>query len=355
MDKTPAIDSLNMRQAILDFPKQFRAGLFAAENVELKKWRLRSPIIICGMGGSASAGDILHLWMRHEFLGISEYEILVHRGYGLPKIERKHFEDGVWEPLVITASYSGNTEETLSAYEDALKKKLPLIAISTGGKLRDLAKKDGVPFVQVPATGIQPRSSFGYQFGVLVSLLKNLGVIDGARKEEVADLELLLNPAKLEKKGREIAQKTVGTIPLLYSSGAWKELSRIIKIKFNEHAKTPAFWNYFPELNHNEMTGFASLGVNGKSRTGQTANFNLLVLKDANDNPRVLKRMDLTAKILKKKGIASAVVTIEGKTILEKIFSTLLLGDWIAYYNAILRGIDPTPVEMVEEFKKLMK
>ncbi len=340
------IDKSNLRQAILDFPKQFRAGMYAVERLELKKRQLRSPIIICGMGGSASAGELLKLWMRHEYLNASEFAVIIHRGYGLPKLERREYLEGVWEPLVVAISYSGNTEETLSAYQDAKKKNLPVVAMSTGGTLQKLALKDKAPFILLPKVGIQPRSSFGYQFGALTTLLLRLDVLH-FKPHAVSDLGLSLHPKKWEAEGKQLARKLQGAIPLLYASDAWKELAYITKIKFNEHAKVPAFWNHFPELNHNEMTGFASKDKAGK--------FHAVMFRDKADHPRVQKRMLLTARLLAKKGIKSTFISIEGKTVLEKIFSTLLLGDWMAYYHAILRGIDPTPVVMVEQFKKLMK
>ncbi|MDO8557624.1 MAG: bifunctional phosphoglucose/phosphomannose isomerase [bacterium] len=340
------VDKSNLRQVILDFPKQFRAGMYAVERITLAPRQLRSPIVICGMGGSASVGELLKLWMRHEYLGASEFAVIIHRGYGLPKLERREYSEGVWEPLVVPISYSGNTEETLSAYEDAKKKGLPVVAISTGGTLQKFALKDKTPFILLPKVGIQPRSSFGYQFGALTTLLLRLEVLH-FKPHAVSDLGTALHAKKWEAEGKKLAKKLQGTTPLLYASDAWKELAYIIKIKFNEHAKTPAFWNHFPELNHNEMTGFAEKDPSQK--------YHALIFRDKADHPRVQKRMKLTAALLAKKGIKSTFVPIEGKTVLEKIFSTLLLGDWMAYYHAILRGIDPTPVKMVEEFKKSMR
>ncbi|MDP3963047.1 MAG: bifunctional phosphoglucose/phosphomannose isomerase [bacterium] len=351
MIKVNAIDKSNMRQMILDFPKQFRAGLFAAERITLPKLRLRSPIVICGMGGSASVGDLFKLWMRHEYIGFSEYEVIIHRGYGLPKLEFRYYEDGTWEPLIIAISYSGNTEETLSAYEMAKKRGLPTIAMSTGGKLKELAMQDKTPFVQIPITHIPPRASFGYQFGALAALLKNLQIMD-SKNHHIADLHITLDAAALESEGKKLAKKFANIVPILYASDAWKELAQIIKIKFNEHAKWPAFWNYFPELNHNEMVGYASLSDRGSKIKAEL--FHLLMLRDASDHPRTKKRMELTAKLLREKGIDSTFINIKGRTVLEKIFTMLILGDWIAYHHAVLRGIDPAPVELVEKFKKSM-
>ena len=355
MKSVKSIDKSNIRKIILDFPKQFRAGLFAAERVTLPKLRLRSPIVICGMGGSASVGDLFKLWLRHEYVGFSQFEVIIHRSYGLPKLEFRYFEDGMWEPLIVAISYSGNTEETLSAYEAAMQKGLPTVAISTGGKLKELAVRNHTPFIQIPPTRIPPRASFGYQFGALAALLRNLGIMD-KKNHHIADLGVSLKPAAWEAKGKKIAKNLSNTIPVIYASDDWKELAHIIKIKFNEHAKWPAFSNYFPELNHNEMVGFASLNQRPTTNNQRHGlKFHTLMLRDANDHPRTKKRMELTAKLLKGGGINTTFIDIKGRTVLEKMFNTLLLGDWIAYHHAVLRGIDPAPVEMVEEFKKLMR
>src|SRR3989344_258734 len=342
------IDKSNMRQVILDFPKQFQGGVEAARKIDLSKYQnLRSPIVICGMGGSASVGDLLKVWLRHEYLGVSQFEVLIYRDYHFPKLERK---EGVWEPLIVAISYSGNTEEALSAYEQAQKRQLPLVSMATGGKLKKFALRDGTPFIQIPKTGIQPRSSLGYQFGALVALLEKLGVFSH-ETNKVFELEHALMPERLEEAAKKIARTLADSIPLIYASAAWRELAHIVKIKFNEHAKTPAFWNYFPELNHNEMTGFATQNQKRKTKYQK---FHVLILEDAGDHPRTKKRMRLTAKLLAKKGIRSTLIPIKGKTILQKIFTILLLGDWIAYYTAILRGVDPTPVTMVEESKRFL-
>src|SRR3989338_5601263 len=335
------IDKSNMRQVVLDFPKQFQGGVEAARKIDLSKYQnLRSPIVICGMGGSASVGDLLNVWLRHEYLGVSQFEVLIYRDYHFPKLERK---EGVWEPLIITISYSGNTEKTLSAYEQARKRQLPLIAMATGGKLKKLALHDGTPFIQIPKTNIQPRSSFGYQFGALIALLEKLDIFSH-ETQKVLELENALKPERLETDGKKIAKSMLGAIPLIYASDAWKELAHIIKIKFNEHAKTPAFWNYFPELNHNEMAGFAKRSTTNDKR--QTTKFHMIMLEDSGDHPRTKKRIRLTVKLLAKKGIKSTFIPIRGASVLEKVFSTLLLGDWMAYYTATLRGVNPTPIAM---------
>ncbi len=154
-----------------------------------------------------------------------------------------------------------------------------------------------------------------------------------------------------EKKGQELAKKLKSKIPVIYASNIFKSLAQVWKIKFNENSKIPALCNYFPELNHNEMVGFTDLSI----FQSPISNFHLLILRDEKDHPRNLKRMDLTSKILENKGIGTTFIDLEKGGTFYKIFSNLLLGDWASYYLALGYETDPTPVKMVEEFKKQME
>ncbi len=323
------IDKLNMRQIILSFPKQFKIGLSAAKKVKVRG--RFDKILICGMGGSALPGDILKIWME-------SYKIIlpvhIHRNYALPYQTKKNH-------LVIFISYSGNTEETLSAFEEARRKRLPIAAICSGGKLAELCEKYKIPFAKVPS-GLAPRLALGYQFAALMKILVNCGLIKDNLRNILA-LEKKLKPGKLEVKGLKLAKNLVGKIPLIYASCQRKALARIWKIKFNENSKVPAFYNYFPELDHNELSSFES---------GE--NFRVILLRDPKENPKILKRMDLTAEIIRKNGTAVDVVNAEGEEILLKTFSTLLLGDWVSYYLAKEYKVDPVTVSLQEEIKRKM-
>ncbi len=146
----------------------------------------------------------------------------------------------------------------------------------------------------------------------------------------------------LEKRGRVLGRKLAGRIPVVYSSSGWWQVARIWKIKFNENSKTPSFWNVFPELNHNEMIGF----------TNPLAPFSFIFLQDPADHARVKKRMGVMRGLMERKGLPVHEVEMTGRSVLEKMFSTLVLGDWASYHAALESGADPVPVEMVEEFKK---
>ena len=328
------IDKSNMRKIILDFPKQFRVGFESAKNVKVPG--NFDKVLICGMGGSALPADILKMWLSAYKIALP---LEVRRNYGLPhRIDNKY--------LIICISYSGNTEETLYAFKEALRKKLPLAAITTGGKLAKLCQKYKIPSAVIPA-GFQPRMALGFQFTALMKILSNCKIVEN-NLEDIPTLEKNLEPKKLENQGKKLAKKLKNKIPIIYTSDKLKSLARIWKIKFNENSKTPAFYNYFPELNHNEMIGY-------EGQPALNTNQRVIILRDPADYPRNLKRMKLTAEILKKKGVGVDIVELKGKDILYKIFSNILLGDWASYYLALEYGIDPTPVKINEEFKKKMK
>ena len=318
-----------MRETILDFPKQFKKGIERAKDIRVEG-RFEN-IIICGMGGSALPADLLVI-----FVNDLKLPFYIHRSYNLPPQAAK-------ESLIICISFSGNTEETISAFKEAQERKLKAVAITTGGELAKLAQKYNMPLVSLPSVKIQPQWAIGYLFGALEKVLSNSGVIKDS-SGEILKMAENLKPLGLEAQGKSLAKKLVGKIPLVYAPNKFKSLARIWKIKFNENSKTMAFWNYFPEVIHNEIVGYSNL-----------KNFHVIILRDSDDHPKILKAMELTAVLLKKKGIEVDFVEIEGKSILEKLFNNLILSDWVSYYLAKEYKIDPAPVEIVEEFKKKLK
>jgi len=324
------IDKYDMKKVIMEFPKQFPIGLDVAKDIRI--FGDFNQLIFCGMGGSALPGTILK--MLQIFYGWP-INIRIHRSYGLPTRLSPR-------PLIFTISYSGNTEEAISSYQEAKEKNLSGIGISTNGKLAELCKKDKNLWVKLPKAKIQPRQAVGFQFASIVKLLSNSNIIKDL-DEEILDMSKFLKPKTLEKQGKELAQKIKGKIPIIYASDKYRALAQIWKINFNENSKSPAFWNYFPELNHNEMEGMAHT----------TAPFHVLILRDKKlDHPKILKRMTITAELLKEKGIKVSTIDIQGLNVLTKVFSNYLLASWVSYYLALEYEIDPSPVKTVEEFKK---
>jgi len=232
--------------------------------------------------------------------------------------------------------------------KEAIDKKYKVIGICAGGEVEKLSIANGLPLVKIPA-GIQPRCATGYIFSALVQVLINKGLAENISGQiiETSNQLAAINPL-LQKEGQKLAKKIAGAVPIVYSSDNFKAAAMIWKIKFNENAKIPAFYNYFPELNHNEMVGYTGLKKLG------VKNLQVIILQDSAEHERILKRIRLTAAIIKKAGAKVEMVNMQEGSHLFKMFSTLLLGDWVSYYTALANNVDPTPVKMVEEFKGLM-
>jgi len=334
---------MNMYEAIKKFNTQFA---FEPEIVNAERLGKFSKFLVAGMGGSHLAADLIKTWKP-------SLDLVVHQSYDLLELS----EDVLKDRLVIASSYSGNTEETLSAFEDAGKRGLPRSAIFVGGKLKELALEEGVPFIELPDTGIQPRMATGFMFK---ALLKFVG--EEAALKEVAALSQTLKPDAYEDMGRKIAERLKGFVPIIYASSRNQAIAQNWKIKFNETGKIPAFYNIFPELNHNEMTGFDTQArtnadltrTDADIRQKLNASFRFIFLRDPADHPKILKRMDATAELLRGRGLRIEIIDLEGQGVFMKIFSALILADWAAYYTAEGYGNDPNEVPMVEEFKKMI-
>jgi len=318
-----------------NFPSQLEQGLKWTKKI--KGGKEYKEVVICGMGGSGLPGDILLNWINEE--KIKTIPIFVNKNYTLPFWANK-------KTLVIIISYSGNTEETISCLKEAQAKNFSLLAISSNGKIKDIAQKNNFPFIEIKEKGIQPRMALGFIFASLVQALENLKIIKNKSKE-IKKIGEQLKKINFENKGRILAEKIYNKIPLIYSSEKLKSLAEIWKIKFNENSKIPAFYNCLPELNHNEMNGFF--------QSKYAKNFYILFLKDPDDHPRIKKRMKILSVLLRKKGLLTHPIEIKKGKFLFKLFSGSMLADWTSYYLALKQGIDPEPVKMVEEFKKMLK
>lgn len=335
---THSLDKENMEQVILDSPQQYLDGLKAVDDIRVQPLNslTLNRVLVAGMGGS---------WMAAALLrdsGLISAPLNIHRSYDLPS-----WADD--KTLVIASSYSGNTEETLSAYHAAKEKNLPLIGIAAGGELEKICAADNIPFIKIPANPptIQPRCATGYSVGIMAGIFEHLGLAENGSMKQIKRLSEFLSGfmAEARNRGEALVPEFKTSTPIIYSDDQFKSVARIWKIKCNENAKTPAFWNFFPELNHNEMVGW----------TLPHGQFRAIFLKDPGSHERNLKRMEITVKLLEEKRIKSSVIQMAGSIKLEKVFSTLLTGDWFSWRLALELGINPSPVDMVEEFKKLLK
>jgi len=317
-----------MKQAIHDIPKQFA---YQPEIINADRLPVRKKFLLCGMGGSHLAGNILQTIKP-------EIDLIIHHDYNLPTID-------LADRLVIISSYSGNTEETIDSLHQAITLHLAVVVISTGGKLLELAKTNQLAYVQLPDTGIQPRSAIGFS---LLAVFKVMG--EAALLEQASRLAISLQSDHWEQLGKDLAGKFEKQIPIIYASTRNFSLAYNWKIKLNETGKIPAFCNTLPELNHNEMNGFDVK----KSIKSLTEPLQFIFLIDPADHIRVLKRMSILAQQYRSRGLAVTELELTGSNILEKIFNSLLLADWFAFYTAEMYGLESEAVPMVEEFKALM-
>ena len=206
-------------------------------------------------------------------------------------------------------------------------------------------KEKNVPFVKlpVPYEGFQPRMGTGYFVGAMLQVLANHSLTVDFKPEIVKSAVGFAGRMEgFEKQGQELAEKVVGKTPVVWANQMYKELARIWTIKFNEHAKNPAFFNFFSELNHNLMIGFSNM----------SDRYFAIMLKDPADDPRNHKRYEVTAGILRGAGLESVILELEGEGVFEKLFNSIYIADFAGYYLAEKNGVDPTPVDMVEEFKR---
>ena len=320
-----------MYEAIKSFNKQF---LYQPEVKNQENLTKKSSFVVVGMGGSAHAPKLLKTCKP-------SIDMIIHQEYGLPEISIEELKN----KLIIFSSYSGNTEEVINAFKKAKKMNLNMAVISVGGKLLSLAKENNIPYIELPNIGIQPRSALGFS---IKAFLKMIG--EESELENIGSLVTTLKPTDYEENGKVLAQKLKKCVPIVYASNINSSLAEIWKIKLNETGKIPAFYNVLPELNHNEMTGF-----DVKDSTQELSDkFYFIVLKDSEDNPKILKRMAVLEKLYRDRNLKVETIKLENKNIWHKIFSSLLLADWTAYYIAMEYGLEPEQVPMVEEFKKLI-
>ena len=317
--------------AIKNFPKQFQ---YEPEIINGEKIGEFESAVIGGMGGSGLVVGILRALKV-------ELDVVAHHEYGLPTF----LEHDKEKRLFVAISYSGNTEETLDFFEEAVKKNLKVAVISTGGKLLEIAERMGAPYVKLPDTGIEPRMALGFMVRAILKLLGEDELFD-----ETGKLSESLN-SDSEEEGKTLAEKLTGKVPVIYSSRRNQTLAYNWKIKFNETGKIPAFYNTFPELNHNEMTGFDVTN----STSELSKNMHFIILKDSDDDKHITKRMDVLEKLYKDRKLEVTAIDLIGSTRGERIFNSLVLADWTAYSTAEKYGVEPEKTPMIEEFKKLIQ
>lgn len=294
-------------------------------------------VVLAGMGGSALPGVIMASWPQITV----PFEVV--RNYALPAYVNEN-------TLFISSSYSGNTEETLEALQHAEERGAQIVVIAAGGKLADIAKQKGYPLFSIPK-GIQPRMATLYFLNAFVKILEplNLTVAKGAElagasewlKQELE--KVAPEVPTTQNRAKQIAQELMGKTVIVYGGPLLFPAANKWKICMNENAKNTAWANYYPEFNHNEFIGWSSHPVDKP--------FAVVEIRSKLEHPRIQKRFEVSERLLSGKRPAPIVVEPEGDTLLKQLLWGIAMGDFVSVYLALLNGVNPTPVDLVEKLK----
>lgn len=299
-----------------------------------------TKVVVAGMGGSALAALVAKAWLYDQVK--VPFEVV--REYDLPA-----YVDS--STLVIVSSYSGNTEETLNGLAQAKEKSAVVAVIAAGGKLIESAEADTLPRVQIPS-GMQPRMAVLFNLRALAALLSTFGVVSGDKVDEVASHAQWLQAETAKwlpdvptehNYAKQLALLSVGKTPIFYGGRLTGPVAYKWKISWNENAKNVAYMNVYPEANHNEFIGWASHPVEKP--------FAVFDLKSSFDHDRIGKRFEITDKLLSGRRPKATPVNMAGDTALAQMLWGSILADFVSIYVAILNGVDPTPVDLVEDLK----
>jgi len=336
------LDPDSMLTRIKELPMQCKQAWDMVQKLALPPdYKNVNKVVVLGMGGSAIGGDLVRTLVQDE----SKIPVLVHRDYGLPA----YVDD---KTLLIASSYSGNTEETLSAFEPALKTGAKKLVITSGGKLEKMAVEHKVPVFKITYQS-QPRAALGFSFIPTLGILQKLGII-ADKSADVAEAVQILEKltTKLDEKStvksnraKQLAQWFFGSLPVVYGAGIAAEAAHRWKTQLNENSKCWAFYEVFPELNHNATVGFPL-------PKDVAAKIRVILLRSPSYNSRVRLRYDVTCQLLKQSGVAYEFVDGEGKSTLAQMVSLVSYGDFVSYYLAMLYKVDPSPVKFISYIKE---
>jgi glucose/mannose-6-phosphate isomerase len=309
------------------------------------QWQPQNPvdrIVVAGMGGSGLAAKVIKSWPGVP----APYDVA--QDYELPEYIDRF-------TLLVCSSYSGNTEEILSALEKAMAKPEDLrpmvVVVASGGKLLESAQAQNLPHIQLPG-GLQPRMTLGYQMRALLEIFERSGKLTGALgqlddaadwlKDQMSDWPPTVPSAK--NPAKQLAQELMGKSPVIYAGPKLFPAAYKWKISFNENAKNVAWCSSYPEFNHNEFLGWTSHPTEKP--------YGVVDLRSNLEHPQVQKRFEVSDRLLSGKRPAAHVVNAQGDTLLKQLLWVIALGDFVSLYVALLNGLNPTPVDLIEKFKK---
>ncbi len=302
-----------------EFPKQF--SRVECQRVSLEDY---AGVVFSGMGGSGIVGDFMRLFLK------SEKPVLSIKGYNLPAFVKRDW-------LLVCTSYSGNTEETISVLEEALSRGLKPICVSSGGRLREIAEKEGLIHIPLPK-GYPPRYAFGFMLSALFCLFGMADSVDRLREH------LTNHKEEIKREAKNIAQFMFTYMPIVYGTPLTEPVAYRWKTQINENAKTLCYNAFLPEMHHNEVVGLDNPQIRNLCT--------FVLLYDPQDHERVLKRVDITRQIFEELGMVLKVLSGKGESLPERLLYLTYLGDWVSLYLAEIYQQDPISIEVIDFIKK---
>ncbi|MGM0506316.1 MAG: bifunctional phosphoglucose/phosphomannose isomerase [Bacteroidota bacterium] len=333
------VDLDGMWTHLVSFADHWRETVKLTTDVD---WRIDPEridrICLAGMGGSAIGADLIRSYAAPS----SRRPVHVNRSYTVPGWVGE-------STLFVACSYSGNTEETLSALAEAKERGAQIVAVTSGGELLLQASKEGFGYVRIPG-GLPPRAALAYSFVPLFRLFSELGelpegdeVLDVTADQLERQSELLSDPA--HSQARTLALDLRDTLPIIYTGPDLLESVGVRwRCQFEENAKTLAYGNTIPEMNHNEVVGWEQVAH-------LTGRLSMIQLEDEQDHPKVVQRARIVREMLDDRVVHSTLLASAGPNRLARQFSLIQLGDWVSYYLAVEQGVDPTPIAPIDLLK----
>lgn len=322
-----------MDKMIARFPAQLEEALDIAGNISLKKHTspLRS-VLISGLGGSGIGGNYVQDLVRTE----CKLPIIVNKGYAAPAWVNKH-------TLAICSSYSGNTEETLATFQQLLSSGAKIVCIASGGKLIELARQHGLDYVQVPGGWSSPRACLGYSIVAQLGVLRAAKLIGSRIFRQIGAAQKLLvkDQADIRKRAEKLAGFLAEKTPILYIADHLESVAMRWRQQINENAKMLCWHHVIPEMNHNELVGWRN----------NRPDVAVVWLRNRDDFSRTAVRMSINKEIVEHLTNTSIELWSKGKSLPEKALYLTHLGDWMSYYLALARDVDPVEIKVIDYLK----
>lgn len=338
-DALRAVDKKDMMSSLELMPKQLSEGLRRGRTTAIPRFTPKS-IFICGMGGSAIGGDLLCEWMTTQ----SEIPCSVLRSYSVPPHLGK-------DSLVVVASYSGNTEETICMMDEVRRRKAKVVVISSGGHLSQLSSTVDIPIAKLP-TGMMPRASLGFMLGAMIGIVERAGTasVDRQLEEAVHVMDSVVAScgrakATADNPAKKLAHELYGYVPVIVGYGLSRPIAKRWANQINENSKSLAFSSEIPELDHNEIVGWM--------RDARSKGFAAVFLDNEHGNRALHKRVEATKKMVSKVAPTHSVMSM-GLSPLAQMMSLVLVGDFVSVYLGVLRKEDPSSNEPIDDLKAVL-